>query len=143
MKHKMFGALMTLIVACTIATPLVHAQSRKLLTADVPFAFAIDSKQMPAGAYEVTKVGDRATLIETADHDNQVLGIYQYAESNKAGATKLVFDRIGDSYFLREIWTSASDQGLQIPASKREKEVMSATRSNSGGGAETVIVALR
>jgi len=142
MKRNVFGALMTLIVAFSITVPAFQAQ-QTIMRANVPFAFAIDSKQMPAGAYEVTKVGDRATLIETADHHNQVLGIYQYAESNKAGATKLVFDKIGDSYFLREIWSSASDQGLQVPASKREKEVLSATRSNSGDGAETVIVALR
>ena len=143
MKRNVLGALMTLIVAITIATPAVHAQSQKMLTADVPFAFAIESKQMPAGAYEVSKVGDRATLIETADRHNQYLGIYQYAESTKSSETKLVFDKIGDHYFLRQIWSSNSGQGYQVPASKLEKEVLSATRSNDSGGIETVIVALR
>lgn len=143
MKRNILGALMTLIVAITIASPAVHAQSQKMLTADVPFAFVIDSKQMPAGAYEVAKVGDRATLVESADHRNQVLAIYQYADSNKSFETKLVFDKIGDHYFLRQIWSSNSGQGYQVPSSKLEKEVLSATRSNDGGGIETVIVALR
>ena len=37
MKRNMFGALMTLIVACTLAVPVVHAQT--IMTANVPFAF--------------------------------------------------------------------------------------------------------
>jgi len=145
MKRNVFGALMTLIVACTLSTPAVHAQNtNKMLKADVPFAFAIDSKQMPAGAYEVTRVGDRATLIETADHHNQVLGIYQYAESAKSsGQTKLVFDKIGSNYFLRQIWSSNSGQGLELPVSKLQKEEMSSNRGNGDGAVETVIVALR
>jgi len=144
MKRNVFGALMTLIVACTLSTPAVHAQNtNKMLRADIPFAFAVDSKQMPAGAYEVTKVGDRATLIETADHHNQVLGIYQYAGASKAGETKLVFDKIGSNYFLRQIWSSNSGQGLELPVSKLEKEETASNRGNGDGAVETVIVALR
>ena len=142
MKRNIFGALMTLIVACTLATPAVYAQDKAIMTADVPFAFTVGSNQMPAGKYEVRQV-ERATLIETADRSNHVLGLYQYAGMNNAGATKLVFDKIGNRYFLRQIWSSNSGQGLQVPASKLEKEVASATSSNGNGAVETVIVALR
>ena len=69
------------------------------------------SNQLPAGAYEVAQVGDRATLIETRDGHDKVLGIYHYAGPSKVGETKLVFDKIGDRYFLREIWTSAQRPG--------------------------------
>ena len=141
MKRNIFGALMTLIVACTIAVPAVHAQ--KMLTADVPFAFTVGSNQLPAGAYDVAQVGDRATVIETKDGNTKVLGIYAYAGPSKAGETKLVFDKIGDHYFLREIWTSSRGQGLAVPKSKLEKEIMASNRESGGDGAETVIVALR
>ena len=144
MKRSVFGALMTLIVACTLATSAVHGQSnQKLLKANVPFAFAIDSKQMPAGTYEVTRVGDHATLIAKADGSNKVLGIYQYAGLTKADETKLVFDKIGDHYFLRQIWSSSSGQGLEVPVSKLEREDLASNRGNGGGVVETVIVALR
>jgi hypothetical protein len=141
MKRSIFGALMTLIVASVIAVPAVHAQ--KILSADVPFAFAVGSSQMPAGAYEVAQLGDRATLIETADHHDKVLGLYNYAGPSKVGENKLVFDKIGNSYFLREIWTSAKGQGLSVPESQLEKEIQASFREPDGTGAQIVIVALR
>jgi hypothetical protein len=138
MKRNVFGALMTLIVACAIAVPSVHAQ--KVLTADVPFAFTVGSSQMPAGAYEVAQL-DRATLIETRDRHDKVLGLYNYAGPSKADETKLVFDKIGNSYFLREI--CANGQGLEIPESKLEKEIRASNREPGGDGTDTVIVAMR
>lgn len=143
MKRNAFGALMTLIVAFAIAVPAVHAQSQITMSANVPFAFSVDDKQLAAGQYEVRDVGARATMIETKDGQSKVIGIYQYAGPSKPGETKLVFHKVGDHYFLSEIWTSARGQGLAVPESKLEKEVRASNRESGGGGAETVIVALR
>src|SRR5271165_2337468 len=121
MKRNMFGALMTLIVAFTVAVPTVHAQSQIVMSANVPFAFSADGKQLPAGEYEVRDIGARATLIETKDGNAKV------------------FDKVGDHYFLREIWTSARGQGLTVPESKLEKEIMASNREPGGSGAETVV----
>ena len=118
MKRNIFGALMTLIVASVIAVPAVHAQ--RILTADVPFAFTVSTTQMPAGAYEVAQLGDRATLIETRDGHDKVLGLYNSAGPSKAGETKLVFDRIGDRYFLSEVKTDAVCGRLAPPRLERE-----------------------
>ena len=140
MKRNVIGALMTLIVASSIAVPVVHAQST-ILTANVPFAFSIGDKQLPAGAYAVREM-DRATLIQSADSANSVLGLYYYAGPSKADETKLVFNKVGNHYFLAQIWTSARDQGLSVPQSKLEKELRT-SNSRPQGGVETVIVALR
>ena len=51
-----------------------------------------------------------------------MLGTYSSAGLSKPGESKLVFDKVGDHYFLRQIWTSARDEGLAVPESKREKE---------------------
>jgi hypothetical protein len=120
---------------------VVNAQST-ILTANVPFAFSIGDKQLPAGAYAVREM-DRATLIQSRDGVNSVLGIYNYAEPSKDHATKLVFSKVGDHYFLAEICTSARGQGLQIPESKLEKELRASDSRPRGVGPETVIVALR
>ena len=140
MKRSVFGALMILIVACSIAVPVVNAQ-QTIMTANVPFAFSIGDTQLPAGAYAVREEG-RATLVQSKDAVYSVLAIYNYAGPSKADDTKLVFHKVGDHYFLAQIWTSARDQGLAVPESKLEKELRA---SNSGpqGGVETVIVALR
>jgi hypothetical protein len=141
MKRNLFGALMTLVAAFAIAVPVVHAQT--IMTGNVPFDFSVGQRQLPAGAYEVRDIGDRATVIAAKDGSLNVLGIYAYAGESKPDQTKLVFDKVGDHYFLREIWTSARGQGLAVPESKLEKELMASSRDSSGGGAETVIVALR
>ncbi len=141
MKRNMFGALMTLIAASVLVVPAVHAQ--RILTADVPFAFTVSNSQMPAGAYEVQQVGDHATLIEARDGSDKVLGLYQSAGPSKAGETKLVFDKVGDSYFLREIWTSAKGAGLAVPESKLEKEIQATNHGAGSGESETVVVAMR
>ena len=140
MKRNVIGALMTLIVAFSIAVPAVQAQ-QTIMSANVPFAFNIGNKQLPAGAYAVREM-DRATLIQSKDGENSVLGIYNYAGPSKADETKLVFHKVGDHYFLAQIWTSVRDEGLSVPECKLEKELRA---SNSGpqGGVETVIVALR
>src|SRR5215471_3742424 len=104
MKRNVFGALMTLILAAAIAVPAVYAQSQITLTANVPFAFSIDGKSLPAGAYEVRELGSRATVIETKDGKNHAMGLYAPAGECKSGESKLVFHRVGDSYFLAEIW---------------------------------------
>ena len=140
MKRNVIGALMMLIVAFTVAVPVVNAQST-ILTANVPFAFNIGAKQLPAGAYAVREM-DRATLIQSRDAENSVLGIYNYAGPSKADETKLVFHKVGDHYFLAQIWTSARGEGLALPESKMEKELR-ASNSVPQGGVETVIVALR
>jgi hypothetical protein len=140
MKRNIFGALMTLIVAFSIAVPAVQAQ-QTIMSANVPFAFNIGNKQLPAGAYAVREM-DRATLIQSKDGEYSALGIYNYAGPSKADETKLVFHKVGDHYFLAQIWTSVRDEGLTVPECKLEKELRA---SNSGpqGGVETVIVALR
>jgi hypothetical protein len=139
MKRNMFGTLMTLIVAFTVAVPMVHAQT--ILSASVPFAFSVNGKVLPAGAYQIRDY-DRATLITNRDGDFKVLGIYAYAGPSKLDENKLVFHKVGDHYFLRQIWTSARGQGLAVPESKTEKE-MAASNHQALGGTETVIVALR
>jgi len=140
MKRNVFVALMTLIVAFSIAVPVVQAQ-QTIMTANVPFAFSVGDKQLPAGAYAVREM-DRATLIQSADSANSVLGIYYYAGPSKTDETKLVFNKVGNHYFLAQIWTSARDQGLSVPQSKLEKELRT-SNSRPQGGVETVIVALR
>jgi hypothetical protein len=140
MNRNVIGALMILIVAFSIAAPVVNAQST-ILTANVPFAFSIGDKQLPAGAYAVREMG-RATLVQSKDFVYSILGIYNYAGPSKANKTKLVFDKVGDHYFLAQIWTSSRDQGLALPESNLEKE-MRASNSGPQGGVETVIVALR
>jgi hypothetical protein len=73
----------------------------------------------------------------------QLTSSFTVVEDKPQSETKLVIDKVGDRYFLRQIWTSVHGQGLQLPESKLEKEVQASNRDSRGSGAETVIVAMR
>jgi hypothetical protein len=141
MKRNVFGALMTLIVAFAIAVPVVHAQ-QTIMSAKVPFDFSVNGKYLPAGTYQIHELS-HATLIANQDGHFNVLGTYSSAGPSKPGENKLVFDKVGDNYFLRQIWVSARYDGLAVPESKREKEMRAMRASNTSATLETVIIALR
>ena len=51
MKRNIYGALAMLAAALIVSVPFVQAQSR--VNADVPFAFSLQDKAMPAGNYQI------------------------------------------------------------------------------------------
>ena len=57
------------------------------------------------------------------------------------GAT-LVFNKYGSQYFLSQIWDGRSDVGLQLPKSKREKEIRLAANGLTKGP-DIVVVAMK
>ena len=59
-------------------------------------------------------------------------------------SAKLVFHRVGNSYFLAEVWRSSTAEGMIVPTSKQEKELEKELQASNGhkGGYEEVVVAL-
>ncbi|MDR3748061.1 MAG: hypothetical protein P4M04_07910 [Acidobacteriota bacterium] len=141
MKRNIYGALAILGVALMVSVPLVQAQSR--VKADVPFAFSLQDKSMPAGNYEVIALSDRVLEVWNLDSQHGQLLIKQIAtQSSKAQNAKLVFHKYGDQYFLSEIWDGRSDTGTGIAESSREKEVKMAANA-APNAPETVVVAMK
>jgi hypothetical protein len=63
-------------------------------------------------------------LLRGPDSHSNVMVSGNRVESFKGSdATKLVFDRVGDQYFLREVWTEGANSGRQFPKSKLESEL--------------------
>ena len=104
---------------------------------DVPFAFAVSRKQLPAGCYKVTSLSATNTIeIRNCDDLSQAalaVGRNEYTRENGA---KLVFHRIGSRYFLAQV--RAADKAMILPASKAEKELLIA-KSPTADNAEIVI----
>jgi hypothetical protein len=135
MKRKALWGLTALVLALAANT---FAQSKS--AADVPFAFAVDQTWMSAGHYTITQVSDRVLQVRNDDTKATVSVIAQHEEKLSAKNPQLVFHKYGDSYILAEVWNAAGGQGLELPASKMEKEMRAA--SNNAGATE-VVVALR
>jgi hypothetical protein len=140
MKSKVYGALAMLAVALTISVPFAQAQNG--VKADVPFAFSLQDKAMPAGNYQIVWLSDQAFEVRNLDGGRGQLLLKQISvQASEAKSPRLVFHQYGDRYFLSEIWDGQSSIGARVAESKLEKEVKMA--GNHGNAPQTVIVAMK
>ncbi len=95
--------------------------------ADVPFNFAVGSKTLPAGTYDVRTIDGRDSkmlLLQARDGNTSMIAGSNATENPKpADRTKLVFNQYGSRYFLSEIWVNGNRRGRQLPKTSREKEL--------------------
>ena len=94
---------------------------------NIPFDFIAGKTTLPSGAFEIRSLNDgggRSFVMRGPDgHSNVIISANRVEYLNGADATKLVFDHVGDRYFLREIWVEGAKSGRQLPKSKFESEL--------------------
>ena len=144
MQRNVYGVpavLSLLALAMVLAVPALQAQSRFL--ADVPFAFVLGDRSMAAGNYEIQSRGEDVALLRNMDTSvAHFLIKSQHVQSRRVEPAKLVFNKYGGQYFLSQMWDGSSDTGIQLPKSKREKEV-SIAKNGAPERPEIVIVAMK
>jgi hypothetical protein len=129
MKKQLY-MVVTMIALMVAALSSAKAQGPPIiqLRANIPFAFSVSDKTMPAGEYTIgcpnpgsnmkilqvrSRDGQESTLVRT----NRVSGKIQ----DKA---KLIFSRYGGQYFLAQVWLSSDSIGMQTLKSRTEKQVV-------------------
>jgi hypothetical protein len=123
---KFFGVFVLMLVSIQ-----VYGLSAPLLVkADIPFAFQVEGKTLPAGQYTIERVWSNYTdllAIRGDKNHSQALFVTESIQKLQPSKdTQLVFDRIGNHYFLKDIWTVGATLGREVPEAKAEKEVKSA-----------------
>ncbi len=143
MKRNLVGTLSLVVLAVLISSTGAFAQA--YAKASVPFAFAVGSAQLPAGTYEIKTLGqgNSSFVIQNAETSAAAMSTAGREQPHNASA-KLVFHRVGNAYFLAEVWRSSSAEGMIIPTSKQEKELAKELQAANGhaGGYEEVVIAL-
>ena len=125
-KQLLAFAVAALAIVATAG--LAYAQGDTPLKANVPFQFIVDNKVVPAGEYRLERVSTGKDLMELENADGRLVKIISTIpayQPDRRGSARLVFDRYGDQYFLREIWGQGTTWGREIPVTSREKELMS------------------
>lgn len=143
MKRNLIGTLSLVVLAVLISSTGAFAQS--YAKANVPFAFAVGSAQMPAGTYEIKTVGQgNSSVVIQNDESSAAAMSIAGREQPRNTSAKLVFHRVGNTYFLAEVWRSSTAEGMIIPTSKQEKELEKELQAANGhaGGYEEVVIAL-
>ena len=126
MMRSTFGILATLSLAATS----LSAQSKPLMTVNVPFSFAAGAKALPAGEYRVRAMAHNVVAIQSADYKTSVMLVSNSTENtNMDGLGGLTFNRYGDRYFLSQIWMG-SNRGEELPKSRAEKEQLAAANAD-------------
>jgi hypothetical protein len=97
MKHALALSMMLLL-------GLLPAAAADLkLTADIPFAFEVAGKVLPAGAYNLYEVNPNAMVIREVDARHSAICLVNHGAAPKSKDARLVFNRYGDQVFLSAI----------------------------------------
>lgn len=121
------GAL--LFVAMT-----AHAEE-VLALAKIPFAFEVGSNSLPAGEYTVERMGSvSGTYALRSEDGTNAIFFHAFTAEPRFGKDKdwtFVFDRLGQKNFLKNVWLGFSEEGLALPESKHERELLTMGKGES------------
>jgi hypothetical protein len=119
---KRITAVVLFSIATFIRVGSASAQAQTV-EAKIPFAFIVHSRVLPAGTYRIHSVGEN--LVEVRANDNSVVETSTTRADNNGSGTdnRLVFNKYGNQYFLREILCDSAIIRSALPASKLEKLV--------------------
>ena len=97
-----------------------HAQAADF---NVPFAFNVGNQTMPSGTYRVSREGFNELLIQSRDGKPAVFLLTSDSpEPYEQTSGKLIFNRYGNQYFLREVFCRDVTMHAKIRPSRLETE---------------------
>jgi len=105
------------------------------MSAQIPFAFVVGDQTLPAGTYEVRRLGDNPYLlrIQNVDDLRHVAIFYTglLDEGDSIRQSALVFHGYGDIYFLAEIRSRYEGIARELQPSKEERRMERGLASNN------------
>ena len=119
-------SLVMSILSILLVAVFASGQARTIAKAKIPFAFSVESKGFPAGEYEFSTAA-AASTITVRSSDGKVSAMTPIVTRLAAGIhttpqdAHIVFDKVGDSYTLSEIWVPGED-GFMLHATKGKHE---------------------
>jgi len=120
--------LITICLLFTAATMFAQTTpSERLMKVNVPFAFGVEDRSLPAGEYTIfTVTPERAIRIVSADgkHSAVINTLPNYANQTSTN-NRLVFHKYDNTYFLAQVWTAGQNVARNPLSSKKAMEIAS------------------
>ncbi|HEY2468865.1 MAG TPA: hypothetical protein VGI45_13630 [Terracidiphilus sp.] len=115
--------LVTVTLAALMGLGFVsHASAQaNQIVVTVPFDFAVGSRTLPQGTYRIGRDGDFLAF-RNAEQKTALFTSGLPGESSKDGTSKLIFDNLDGSYFLRKIVTLSQTSSVDFPQSGSESK---------------------
>jgi hypothetical protein len=128
MKNRLFNFafLIALVVLLTAALNAQMPIKQLQFRVDIPFAFMAGGTHLPAGQYLVYHPGDPYLVVIEKDDGRARAMTYVHASTTNNGeaATKLVFNKYGDQYFLSQVWNEPDQQVHHCFKCRMERELV-------------------
>jgi hypothetical protein len=138
MKNTRLASILnSSLLACALtigslaSTQSASAQSTGLAEVNIPFAFQTANQTLPAGMYRIDRESGSVVWLRGPGRANGFVLMYSAVKTHASNHGSIVFDRSGDKYFLRQIWTAGSTDGLECPKSRAEKESLQANNKQA------------
>lgn len=114
--------LVTILVLTAISA---KAQSARTLKVEIPFEFIVDGETYQPGEYTIGRVNPQRPLMlilkDTEGTEKKVVMTQRMRSKNLVDSPTVVFSKYDDTYFLSEVWTGSTKNGLQLPKTNNEK----------------------
>jgi len=131
---KRIVAAFTLLVAAAVALPTRASAQEQPFQATVPFTFTVGNRVLPTGIYRIRTLGTSQVQIENVGQ-NIVASVLANSEIRLRDENKkLVFDKVGAQYFLREIVSTST--AVELPKSASEKKALMLARQSIDASAK-------
>ena len=139
-----------MLVLIGIAALSASAKAQSLgnrIKANIPFDFTVAGKKFAAGEYSIVRAnptaGDQVLRVSSADDSSRVLpATIPVTTLDAKDKSTLVFHRIGDEYFLAQVWLAGATTGRAFIKSSRERQLeqeqRTAAANKQGSMVETV-----
>ncbi len=115
------------------------AQIENQLDFTTSFAFTVGNATVPAGSYTITPVEDDPWVLELKGGRTSVLIETLSATPEEVPSRdEIVFQRYGDQYVLKNIWTEGSGTGYVTETAVREEHI---SRHHGGAPSESRVAA--
>ena len=143
MISKLFLSLCLVIGLSAVMTTNAQIDSDVTIEANIPHSFIVRDTTLPAGKYTIRVVDDNnadLNLLEIRSVDRRTAVFFETESvqlNGRAQATELVFDKLGDNYFLSRVFLSGDESGNQLPKSRMQRKL-----EDGGMKAETHSIAV-
>ena len=125
-----------LAIGSLASTQFASAQSSEIVAkANIPFAFQTSRQLLPPGEYLIIQESNHLLRLQGTSKGGFVV-THDATKSHAPTHGSIVFDRYGDKYYLRQVWTAGNTVGAECPKSRAEKANMQAKNEQPSGSFE-------
>lgn len=97
---------------------------------NIPNAFVLNDRTYPAGEYTIQRtystIDSPSLLLLQGKDETAIFDTISTESVDPAKSTQLVFDKVGDQYFLSKIWVKGEITGNEISRTKSERKLIAA-----------------